>query len=285
MGPIKVAFCDFWPSFDPFNNIFVEWLRTWSEIQVVTAMCHVDLLVYSVFGCQNASWPSRKRVYYTGENTRPPLDRADLCFSFDRISHPKHVRLPLWVLYTDWYGKDPDPEHVKPSVLFERRSFRGDQKNAITLMNSNPKGFRLQLFGPLLQRLKGSAVSLGSYCTSEGHDPVPVGSKLEAISGYKLNLAIENSVHSGYCTEKILQAFAGNTIPVYHGDPDVALDFNPRAFLNINGLSVSEAIDAIQSLLGDQDRMDAMMNEVPLANPDGFSLEPFVSALRGVLQE
>ncbi len=42
---------------------------------------------------------------------------------------------------------------------------------------------------------------------------------------------MENSVQDGYVTEKIMEAFASGSIPIYYGAKEVLLDFNFEAFI------------------------------------------------------
>lgn len=49
----------------------------------------------------------------------------------------------------------------------------------------------------------------------------------------KFGLAFENESYPGYCTEKLLQARAAGCVPIYWGDPEVTMDFNKDAFLEV----------------------------------------------------
>jgi hypothetical protein len=57
-------------------------------------------------------------------------------------------------------------------------------------------------------------------------------SKFAILPEYKFCLCPENSVYDGYVTEKLIDAYAGLTVPIYSGDLSVAEDFNYMAFLN-----------------------------------------------------
>jgi hypothetical protein len=46
--------------------------------------------------------------------------------------------------------------------------------------------------------------------------------KLETIARYSFCLALENSIEPDYVTEKIFDAFAAGTVPIYLGAPNVA---------------------------------------------------------------
>lgn len=282
---LNLSFCDFWPNFDPRSNFFVWALEPHYDIKIVHPYCGAaDLLVFSVFGSGHVHARSRKRICFIGENVRPNLEAADLTMSFDFLDDPRHVRFPLWIFYTDVFGKDPDPEHVPLSVLTsESRKFSDGQSDAVMMLASNPCGFRLSLWPKLRESLGDRAVSLGRVCHTPGAPEVPVGDKFAYVNRYKLNLAIENSRHPGYTTEKILQAYAGNAIPVYHGDPRVEVDFNPRSFLNINDMTEEQAAAAISELLNDPEAMEAMLSERPLARE--FDIEPYLRPILAVAED
>jgi len=49
---------------------------------------------------------------------------------------------------------------------------------------------------------------------------------------YKFCLCPENSIYDGYVTEKLIDAYASGTVPIYSGDISIHKDFNPESFLN-----------------------------------------------------
>ena len=60
----------------------------------------------------------------------------------------------------------------------------------------------------------------GKYKNNIG---APVADKLAFLSEGKFNIAFENSSANGYTTEKLIEAFAAGTIPLYWGDESVSL--------------------------------------------------------------
>ena len=56
-------------------------------------------------------------------------------------------------------------------------------------------------------------------------------------------------------TEKILDAFASNTIPIYYGDKSVTEDFNPDAFINANDF---ESLDDLLARVKEIDQNDEL---------------------------
>lgn len=49
---------------------------------------------------------------------------------------------------------------------------------------------------------------------------------------YRFTIAFENDSVPNYSTEKLTDAFAAKTIPIYWGDPNIALHFNTDSFIN-----------------------------------------------------
>lgn len=280
---LTLGFENFWPMFDPTDSWFVDVLSRHFDVRVeADPSVHVDLLVYSVFGANSVNRSGTKRVFYTGENVPPHLNHADLSISFERMEHPRHVRIPIYIMYTDWFEKRSHPDRIGREVYTRAgRTFLPGQRDAVMVMSSRAVGFRLELLPVLFRELGTSrVVSLGGFMHTAGVPMVSPGDKLRNVRGYKLNLAIENSQHPGYTTEKILEAYAGNAIPVYHGDPTVALDFNPASFLDVSAMSAVEAARAIGALLADPERMDRMLAEPPMrAEPD---IESMMRPLVGV---
>ncbi len=73
-----------------------------------------------------------------------------------------------------------------------------------------------------------------------GYAYTPLDLKSEGLAPYRFSVVIENSREPGYFTEKLLDAFFCDTIPVYWGAPDVARFFDPR------GMVVCESEEAVR---------------------------------------
>ena len=83
--------------------------------------------------------------------------------------------------------------------------------------------------------------------------------------GFRFALAIENSADPGYCTEKIVDAWAAGAVPVYGGDPLVKQEFNPAAFVCADDYESPAALaDALVELSKDR---DAFLRHVRGASP------------------
>lgn len=81
---------------------------------------------------------------------------------------------------------------------------------------------------------------------------------------YKFSIAAENALSPGYATEKIVLSFMSHSIPIYWGDPEIAVEFNERAFVNANGLSAEELIARVRELDENDEKYKAMLAEPPM---------------------
>ncbi len=92
--------------------------------------------------------------------------------------------------------------------------------------------------------------------------------------------AIENTVHPQYVTEKVFDAFASLAMPIYYAPPDHRLlGLVPQgSFLNVAGMSETEAADAVRDFSADEDAADAYLEAqrrlcTIFSRPDDFQAE------------
>lgn len=115
-----------------------------------------------------------------------------------------------------------------------------------------------------------------------------VDDKLKWQKEYKFSICFENSSTSGYLTEKLIEAFAADTIPIYWGDPDAFGSIfaskggiNPKAVIYINPEDVDEGINEILRVDSDPELYFSYLKE-PLFLDAGHS-EIFYSRLSSFL--
>ena len=236
---IKVMFTDMWKSFDLDNveNHF-EWRmikKNWNPI----LSTNPDFLFYSCFGIEHLKYDCL-RIFFTPENVRPNFNECDYAFSYDYPITERNYRLPIyrrWPSYKQLFEKR-DPE----KILLENRKFCN-----ILISNPNAKE-RIDFFNQLSTYKKVD--SGGGYQNNIGYQiERGVQNKLNWMRNFKLSITFENSSYPGYTKEKLMHALISNTIPIYWGNPLVALDFNPKAFINCHDYSsFAEVVDLIHEI-------------------------------------
>ena len=124
---------------------------------------------------------------------------------------------------------------------------------------SNPNSaYREKLFEELSQR---RYVASGGRCKNNLPNAECVKNKIDFLSKYKFNLAIENENSSGYVTEKIVQAWAAGCIPVYWGSAGtITREFNKAAFVDCSDFATTDDLaDYLFELENDRNTLETML--------------------------
>lgn len=94
-------------------------------------------------------------------------------------------------------------------------------------------------------------------------------SKIEFQRKCKFTLCFESTAHYGFVTEKIMDAFYADTIPVYYGSETVTDIFNKDAFINCADYESFDAvIEKIKELDQNDEKYLAMLRQPILVDPD-----------------
>lgn len=257
---IRIRFVDFWDDFVPEKSLFYQLLSEKYEIELSETP---DYLFCSVFGDEHLRYDCVK-IFYTGENQCPDFNLYDYAIGFDRLTlGDRYFRLPIY--YLNRYQSDfrlMEQKHSTPAP--ERKGF-------CSFVYSNDRASEVrEMFFDQLSTYKPVS-SGGRHRNNIGG---PVADKLSFEREHKFSFAFENSSYPGYCTEKLVQAFAAQTIPIYWGDPTVAETFNEGAFINCNSYnSWNEVLAAIKRVDNDQELYCRMLTTPALKHPEIDNIE------------
>ena len=106
----------------------------------------------------------------------------------------------------------------------------------------------------------------GRYRNNVGE---PVADKLAFQQHHKFDIAFENTSHDGYTTEKLVQAFAAGTVPIYWGDPRVGETFNTDSFINCHDYPNFDAVvERVKEIDGDDALWQKMISTPALRDPE-----------------
>jgi hypothetical protein len=193
------------------------------------------------------------RLFVTGENVRPDFNLSDYAFGFDRLAFgDRYCRLPLYRLYAPVYARVCQPRQPAASVAAAKTGFCAF---VASNMDGDPARRRIV---ELLDAYK--RVDLGGHWRNNVGGPVR--NKYAFQARYKFALAFENASTPGYATEKIADAMASDAIPIYWGDPEIASDFNPAAFVNCMAFdSLEAAVARVRQIDGDDNLYQQMLAE------------------------
>jgi hypothetical protein len=256
MKKIKIKFVD-WPN-SYGTNTFSEILKTKFNVEISE---NPEYLFFSDFGNEHLNYDCI-RVYYTPENLVPDFNICDYAIGYHYISfEDRYLRFPLYGLFE--YRKDYEKALKKHIVTAKEINEKMKFCNFI-YSNSNAD-IKRHIFFDVLNKYE-HVDSGGKFLNNIGG---PVADKHEFQKKYKFSIAFENSSMSGYTTEKIVQAFAAKTIPIYWGDPNIDLFFNEKAFINVQKFnSFDDVVERIKEIDTNPALFAEILNEPMLVKTD-----------------
>jgi len=200
-----------------------------------------DIYIYSNQDSQHDNVQGL-RIFYTGESILPKWNECDYAIGFlkEHIIYPDcYCRFPYWLL------EHSDIAHVSEGAELER-DFCSFVVSDTPYWQSN---YRIKAFDMLSNYKRiGSG---GGVRNNEGVIERLSSLKIAFLKRYKFNLCFENYSCHGYSTEKIFDAFAANTLPIYWGDKLLPEDINPTRYINVHDF------DSLESCIEHVKKVDA----------------------------
>ena len=222
-----------------------------------------DFVLCSCFGKDVLKYDCT-RIQFLGENIRPDFNLYDYAMGGDWMEYEdRFLHLP-WYCFPgqERVREEALKKHTHPDEYYKAK--QGFCNYVVSNYGANP--IREQMFEELS---KYQWVASGGRSHNNLPDGKPVDDKLEFQKGYRFSLAFENARTSGYCTEKILDAFASGGVPVYWGDPSVARTYNPEAFIDCSSCkTVQEMVEKVRAVEEDPDRWWYMVHQPAFVDND-----------------
>ena len=186
---------------------------------------------------QQPTGSGRVKIFFTGENVRPPEGAWDAYLSFDLHSFGgRNAYFPLWWItcsdvvlprVSHHLGKALTVEEMlKPRMSdFEKRS-----KFCIAYIG---KAYPFRMHAITALGKIGKVDVFGSIARKE------VENKFDLAQDYRFAFSFENDIYPGYVTEKPIEAWASGAVPLYWGsDPEGYL--NEKALINLSNFKTLE---------------------------------------------
>lgn len=257
---MKIAYTDFWPDFNPEKLPLTKLINGLGDIRMTESLEDADFLLFSCMGQKHWFAPDRVvKIFYTGENITPDFNACDYAIGFDWLDFgDRYLRFPLYYLYDDICEK-MERKHLKPinEIVDLKKKFC-----SVTISNGNRNPIFKDLFGALSSyKVVDSG---GKWANNIGG---PVEDKFSFDLEHKFSLVCENSSSPGYTTEKLVQAFAANCIPIYWGDPAVTKVFNQKAFINVQDyVSIDDVVNKVREVDGNNEIYIEMLQQPALTD-------------------
>src|SRR5579871_6161547 len=258
---IRVNFAYFWPGFAP-ENFRAFFPYVYEKYDLVVSP-DPEVVFYSVFSPQFRPYadareihpvaraPAGKyvRVFVTGENFEPDMAHCEFAMTFSSlVDHPNHLRLPLWVYEGRGWGYRPDGLVKRANVDSEK--IAGTKTGFCNFVYLHEVPYRDAIFR-LFNAYKH--VDAAGRCQNNmngwtvPYAPNRVAGKVEFFRRYKFTLAIENTIWPGYMTEKLVDPMFADSVPIYVGDPQTSLSFDPASYVDFTRFgSMKEMLEFVR---------------------------------------
>jgi hypothetical protein len=231
-------------------------------------------------------------VLFSGESdenhpVRSVDAKAKKMHAFGPIKHEREEDMTLFYFQLTWWSYFKDQLPPSAITTTEQRP-KGNGTNFMIYAASNCVQFREHAAGLFSEigivHCDGCAGETPPSGNRTNLVPTKSGNKLrnwpdnaKLYSNYRFCLVLEHvGNHPGYITEKILMAFVGGCIPIYHGPVEVFNIFNKDAFIFYNDTDPQPALDLVAALESDKGRYDEMMNE-PIAANGEITIQDYFS--------
>ena len=215
---LKICIADFWDGLTQRElDFFLSPLR--DEYVLIEDEKEPDLLIYSCFGDRHLQYSNCKRLFVCGENVVPDFNACDYSISTLRVQFEDRNFFLPWGLFHNHLLSSA------PSILPTSNPLDRKFCSFIYSQDTLGEGAKLRrIFCEQLMQYKhvdcpGKVLhNLDSPLLSSRHDANNWHeSKVCFMSNYKFNIAFENSDAHGYITEKLVDCYMANTIPIYWG--------------------------------------------------------------------
>ena len=212
-----------------------------------------------------------KNVWYTGENHRVPDGQGwDAFLSFEPNDSPKNnLHLPFWVTRL---GETCDEAQSRIATMVKSRelSFYKSKFACAFIGNPEPtrlrfieefsKHFQIDLFGSVFNR--------------------PVKNKEEILKDYRFNICFENDLYPGYVTEKAIEAWECEAIPIWWGLDNFNY-LNSAALIDVYSLGFEGAIQKVAEISNNLQEMQTISTKPILSK--NFDIDLLTKNLKRLL--
>jgi len=220
---------------------------------ILTDIANADIIICSCFGTTKDNYPNKIKIFLGYENScKQYVEKYEHSFSsFAAVNY----NLGLSFIY---YGFPLYKKLQEPRPLVNKTKF------CICIISNDSDSFRKEFIKKLLESTKPHSIDCyGKLFKNKTSDIIDRTSWynpaiFDIIKEYKFMICMENYQVENYWTEKLVNGYLGNTIPIYWGDPNITDIFNSKSFININTLGVERGIELIKEL----DSNDTMYNNM-----------------------
>lgn len=240
---IKIAFIDWEKESRIFCGIVKEILQ--EKYTVLEDAHDPDFLFCNTFSWRHFRYKRAVKIAYYEENIYPDFNEFDYAIScVNGIEHGRNLWLPLSFLFADSTSVSQEVPANAAQRPFCSFIYSQDDSGAYAPIRRDFCRALMEQYahvdcpGRILHNVEAPELSARN-AAGRWHD-----SKVAYLSKFKFNIAFENSNVPGYMTEKLIDPFAADTVPIYCGSFGKVAPFPKEAMICANDYPDFESLIA-----------------------------------------
>ncbi len=271
MKELKIKYTDFGGSFNPEKYWVTRVLQ--KNYRVTICNENPDLLFYSVYGENYKKETDCIKVYISGENVIPNFKECDYSITSSRLQlGGRNFFMPAAFDYVSKRNLNTKPLTQE----LARRKF------CCFIYSHSNRGLgaisRTEFCKRLMQKYKhvdcpGKALHNVDPPEFEARNGDWHNGKMKFVSDYKFIIAWEKSDGNGYITEKLVDAYVCNVVPIYWGSTENLNPFPKESMICASDYAtMDELIERIRQVDEDDELYMSILRANPLRNPEFMDL-------------
>jgi len=292
------------------DNIFLFLLKKHFDVNLVTD--NPDILIYTLTDNSHLNFKNCLKIFHTEEpgfwnksnyfDYYQPNDRfglsaqdSDILLSSYYINNENNLRFPSYLLY--YYQMVLDGRIPSFDYFFNNREITDDSlfdRKFCCYIHRHNRGdmFRVKFLEKLskykqvdiINNIPGHSYGKTEFLKQNYKFCFGMENNSQDII-FSPNLKNSNYIDVGYTTEKIIEPFCANTIPLYWGNPFISNDFNNNMFINWHDYNDDEAmIEKIIELDNNKEKYFSYLNGVVFnKNKIEELLNNFIEKIKSVI--
>ena len=225
-------------------------------------------------------FPNAKKVFISGEavaNYDYYTTKSDQHFTIGKpgdLNNERHLNISYFSIVSAWQLWDECKMFDSPFGWLTQKKNLGEilknKKYFAAIVQQSTNDYRRGLFDNLctIEKVRSCGgfetnipdCSLANRGRTEAE---AYGNKVKFLSEHFFSLQVQSTTLDWFTQEKIIQAYAANTIPIFWGNPQILDDgFNPESFINChNYSSIDEVTEKVREIYSDKNKVYKMLLE------------------------
>ena len=283
MKTVSINFSGFWPDFDKENNLLTNLIRESFEVKISD---NPDYLFVSMFDTYSYLGSDAVRIFYTAEPYAPDFNLCDYAIGFDPMEFKddqggdRYYRFPG----SFFYLRSDYKKLINGLSYDEAREALSHKKYFCNFIygHRSAKGERERIFEALQEYKRVESPGRFMNNMPDGLTVPRTEAKFSFLRDCKFTISCESVIYPGFVSEKIMDPFYSDSIPIYYGSRYAEKEFNPESYINIRSCgSIEESLEQVKLIDQDDDRYIHMLMQPKLISE--HYLDNLTAGLRNFL--